>query len=106
MGGGVDNRTRLKVGIVLGFFEAGMPLLGLVIGRSLSRELGAAGHLIGAALLVGAYTAAAGVRVGTDHRPDHGSGSFVLTAFALSIDNLVVGLALGAFEVTSLSQPS
>lgn len=99
--GGINNRTRLRVGIVFGVFEAAMPVVGLLIGRSVSHQLGSAGHVVGAGLLVavGAYTIAAGVRSGRDNHPDPNSGRLLLTGFALSIDNLVVGFALGAFQV-------
>jgi manganese efflux pump family protein len=99
---GVDNRTRLRVAVVFGLFEAGMPLTGLAVGRVASRQFGSAGHVVGAGLLVavGVYTIAQGLysghgtEVGT-----HRSGRLLLTALALSIDNLVVGFALGTFHV-------
>jgi len=99
---GVDNRTRLRVGVVFGLFEAAMPILGLVIGRSTSQQLGSAGHGVGAGLLVavGAYTIATGLRSGRDKPPStNRSRRLLLTGLALSIDNLVVGFALGAFHV-------
>ena len=49
---GVDAGTRLRVGLIFGLFEAGMPLLGLLLGHSLARTLGHAAHWIGAALLI------------------------------------------------------
>ena len=49
---GVDARTRLRVGIVFGVFEAGMPILGLVLGRGLASTLGSAARWIGAGLLI------------------------------------------------------
>jgi manganese efflux pump family protein len=33
---GIDARTRLRVGVIFGVFETGMPLLGLLLGRSLA----------------------------------------------------------------------
>jgi putative Mn2+ efflux pump MntP len=33
---GVDARTRLRVGLVFGLFEAAMPLLGLLLGHGLA----------------------------------------------------------------------
>jgi putative Mn2+ efflux pump MntP len=99
--GGVDKRTRLRVGIVFGFFEAAMPLIGLAIGRTASHQLGSTGHVVGAALLmaVGAYTAAQGLRSGGGSSSPGHSGQLLLTGLALSIDNLVVGFALGALQV-------
>jgi manganese efflux pump family protein len=49
---GVDARTRLHVGIVFGLFEAGMPLLGLLLGHGLAGTLGHAARWIGATLLI------------------------------------------------------
>lgn len=44
---GVDARTRVRVGVVFGIFEAGMPILGLALGRSLASTLGHATHWVG-----------------------------------------------------------
>jgi putative Mn2+ efflux pump MntP len=41
---GVDARTRVRVGLVFGIFEAGMPILGLALGHSLASALGHAAH--------------------------------------------------------------
>jgi manganese efflux pump family protein len=49
---GIDARTRLRVGVIFGFFETAMPILGLLLGRSLATTLGHAAHWIGAALLI------------------------------------------------------
>jgi putative Mn2+ efflux pump MntP len=49
---GVDARTRLRVGLVFGAFEAGMPLLGLVIGAQTAGLLGHTARWVGAALLI------------------------------------------------------
>ena len=37
---GTDARTRLRVGVIFGLFEAGMPIIGLVLGRNLATTLG------------------------------------------------------------------
>lgn len=99
---GVDNRMRLRIGLVFGLFEAAMPVLGLVIGQGVSHQVGAAGHEVGAGLLVvvGAYTIAAGVRAEHHNRPSSDRlGRLLLTGLALSIDNLVIGFALGTLRV-------
>jgi putative Mn2+ efflux pump MntP len=54
---GVDRKLRLRVAVIFGVFEGLMPVLGLLLGRSLAHDLGrtakpAAGALLGAA---GAY---------------------------------------------------
>ena len=56
---GIDGRTRLRVGVIFGLFETAMPILGLLLGRSLATEVGHAARWIGAALLIatGLYAA-------------------------------------------------
>ena len=51
---GTCARTRLQAGIVLGMFEDGMPVLGLVPGPGPASTLGPAARRIGAALLIAA----------------------------------------------------
>ncbi len=103
--GGIDRRTRLQVGIVFGAFEAGMPLVGLVLGREIASVLGGSAQQLGGALVVaiGVHEwfsqRGEGARVGS--AIGH-PARLVVTAFALSIDNLVVGFALGALHVSFL----
>lgn len=112
---GVDRRLRLRIAVVFGVFEAGMPVLGLLIGRGLAGTLGAAAHIVGGVLLIaaGAQMAIATLREGDD---DAGAGEtgdgmaarfggaslsqLILLAAGLSIDNLVIGFALGAQSVS------
>jgi putative Mn2+ efflux pump MntP len=111
---GVDARTRLRVGVIFGVFETGMPIIGLLAGRSVTHTLGHAAHWIGAALLIatGGYTLIQAIR--TDSRPDGARASpdspdspaeqqtwrLIITGVALSIDNLAVGFALGTSHVS------
>jgi putative Mn2+ efflux pump MntP len=101
---GASARTRLKVGIIFGVFEAGMPIAGLSLGHGLARALGGAAHWISAGLLIatGAWSLAQAVRADPgDAAPAsrQGTGRLIVTGLALSIDNLAVGFALGAFHV-------
>jgi putative Mn2+ efflux pump MntP len=57
---GVSRRTRVRVAVVFGVFEAGMPVAGLVLGHSLAAGLGQAARWLGAAALV--IVGAAGLR--------------------------------------------
>lgn len=43
-GGGA--RARLRVGVVFGLFETGMPILGLLLGHGLAHALGQAAHWV------------------------------------------------------------
>ena len=61
---GVDPRARLRVGVIFGIFETGMPILRVLLGRSLASALGHAAHWIGAALLIatGLYAVVQAIR--------------------------------------------
>ena len=48
---GVSRDVRVRVAVVFGLFEAGMPVVGLVLGESLASGLGHAAHWLGAAAL-------------------------------------------------------
>jgi manganese efflux pump family protein len=109
---GVDSRFRLRLALVFGIFEAAMPIVGLVIGRSAAAALGTvatyvAGALIGA---MGIYAVVIslverhGQRAGRGGsaptaRDQPGLARLVLLGAALSIDNLVIGFALGTYDV-------
>ena len=95
---GVDRALRIRVVLLFGVFEAGMPVVGLLIGHGLAGTLGAASRWIGGALLVatGVWTAARQTPPGATA----GTGRLAVTAAALSVDNLVVGFALGALDVS------
>jgi manganese efflux pump family protein len=49
---GVTAQTRLQVGLVFGVFEAGMPIVGLLIGQRIASDLGDAVRWPGAILLI------------------------------------------------------
>ena len=102
---GTSARTRLKVGIIFGLFETGMPIAGLALGHGLARDLGHSARWISAGLLIGTgvWTAVQAIR---SHRPAAPApdgqriGRLVITGLAISVDNLAVGFALGAFHVS------
>lgn len=102
---GIDGHTRLRVGVIFGLFETGVPILGLLLGRSLASALGHAAHWSGGALLI-----ATGVSAVVQARrsqsgktpaapPGQRTGRLLVTGAALSMDNLAVGFALGTFRV-------
>jgi putative Mn2+ efflux pump MntP len=104
---GVKAAVRWRVAVVFGLFEAGMPVLGMALGRSVSAGLGSATQWLGGGLLalVGLYQVigwlrergAQGTRVPYD---SWGTGRLLVSGLALSIDNLVVGFALGTYHVS------
>jgi len=102
---GVDARRRIEVAVVFGVFEIGMPIVGLAVGNRLAHTLGGTARWVGGGLLVaaGLYGLVTGLRR-AGHEPEAPTGlsrgRLILTGAALSIDNLVVGFALGAYQVS------
>lgn len=108
---GASASTRLKVAIVFGAFEAGMPVAGLALGRGLAAALGGAARWVSAGLLIatGAWALAQAIQAIQADRAgltagapagSPGTGRLIVTGLALSVDNLAVGFALGAFRVS------
>ncbi len=103
---GVSRNVRVRVAVVFGLFEAGMPVVGLVLGQSLASGLGQAARGLGAAALIA--VGAVGLRQawrsrGADREaPSWRTGRVLISGLALSIDNLAAGFALGAYH-TSLA---
>lgn len=101
---GIDARTRIRVGLAFGFFEALMPLIGLLLGEAVA---GYIGHNItsyvagGILILTGAYTILQGRRVSQEDKGPPGlrTHQLIFTAVALSIDNLAVGFALAVYHI-------
>jgi putative Mn2+ efflux pump MntP len=104
---GVGARTRLRVGVIFGLFETGMPILGLLLGHSLAHALGHAARWTGAGLLIatGLYALVQAVRKRSRGHDQAVTSSqpiarLLVTGIALSIDNLAVGFALGSYHVS------
>lgn len=105
---GIDAGIRWRVSVVFGLFEAGMPIVGLLLGRGLAGAFGGATHWIGAVLLIatGVYAVIQSLRSrgqGDDDRQavaGQRTGRLLVTGAALSIDNLAVGFALGVYHVS------
>jgi manganese efflux pump family protein len=103
---GVSGRTRLRVGVVFGVFEAGMPMAGLALGQSLAASLGLAARWLSAAALIAIGTISL-VQTwrsrdpsGDKERPERSwrTGRVLVSGLALSGDNLAVGFVLGAYH--------
>jgi len=123
--GGVTARTRIRVAVVFGVFEAGMPIVGLVVGAGVASGIGHAARWIGAVVLIaiGLVTVIQALRRPAEPEPgpaepepgpaepgpgasDPGAshhtdslGRLIISAFALSLDNLAAGFALGTMHV-------
>jgi putative Mn2+ efflux pump MntP len=96
---GVTGATRIRVAVIFGVFEAGMPLVGLLAGRGAAHALGDASRYAGGALLIaiGAWQLVQTARASRRGvlAPPLTMRRLLLTALALSMDNLVVGFSLG-----------
>ncbi len=108
---GVSARTRLRVGVTFGLFETGMPVLGLLLGHSWQAR--SAMPRTGSARPCSSPRASMPViqalrSRGADGNEDQAAtasqqtGRLLVTGLALSIDNLAVGFALGAYHVSLL----
>ena len=49
---GIRGSTRVRVAVIFGLFEAGMPLLGLALGDGLASSLGQAARVTGGVTLI------------------------------------------------------
>jgi manganese efflux pump family protein len=101
---GINARTRIRVGIAFGFFEALMPLIGLVLGEAVAGYVGhqLAGYVAGGILiLTGLYTILQGRQVKAEETGPRRlqTHRLIITALALSIDNLAVGFALAVYHI-------
>ena len=108
---GVSGATRVRIAVVFGLFEAGMPVLGLALGHGLAGGLGHASHWIGGGVLIAVgvislVLARRGPKPEAAEGPERarpfGTGRAVVTGVALSVDNLAAGFALGTYR-TSLA---
>jgi len=102
---GINVRTRIRVGLAFGFFEAFMPVIGLVVGHDVAGYFGQYGKYVGGAILIltGGYAIFQARRVVVEEKPrkrrNVRTGGLLVTALALSIDNLAVGFALAVYPV-------
>jgi manganese efflux pump family protein len=113
---GIRGSTRVRVAVIFGLFEAGMPLLGLALGDGLATSLGQAARVLGGVALIAigvvslilarrgavraAHAGAGADPAPTGSRQSWGLGRVVVSGLALSADNLAAGFALGAFHTS------
>jgi manganese efflux pump family protein len=102
---GINVRTRIRVGLAFGFFEALMPAIGLLVGHSVQGFFGGYGKYVAGAILVltGAYTIVQARFINVEQKAKMPRSvrteSLLVTALALSLDNLAVGFALAVYPV-------
>ena len=111
---GVTGPLRVRIAVLFGLFEAGMPVLGIILGQGVASGLGRSAPWFGGALLiaVGLVSLVMARRSSRSSGGSGGSGAGVpsgpgswgtwrvlVSAVALSVDNLAAGFALGTFRV-------
>jgi putative Mn2+ efflux pump MntP len=94
---------QLRTALLFAVFEAGMPLLGMVVGENVAALIGGDAKYIGIAILVLAGLYSLIKRGDGEDDPAQaakrlGWKTFLLAA-ALSLDNLTVGFALGMLNL-------
>jgi len=97
---GVTAQRRIRLGLLFAAFEAGMPLVGLVVGAALGSVLGAVGDYLAIAALasLGVYLLVAGEeqeearisRFAVATGP-----ALIVVGLSVSLDELAIGFALG-----------
>ncbi|HLN66061.1 MAG TPA: manganese efflux pump [Streptosporangiaceae bacterium] len=103
---GVHGRDRVRIAVVFGVFEAGMPVLGVALGQSVAAGLGHAARWLGGTVLIaigvtGLILARRARRARVPRvrgGPSWRMGRVVASGLALSADNLAAGFALGAYH--------
>jgi putative Mn2+ efflux pump MntP len=97
------HRQRLRLSLLFAAFEGGMPLIGLVIGRSLSGAISGVAEYVAAAILIGfgIYTL-----LHIDEEDDEAqqlgqTHGFALLALGLgiSLDGLAIGFTYGLLKI-------
>lgn len=97
----IPRTKQLMIALIFGIFEAGMPVLGMWIGKDLSMLIGNKAKFVGIFILavVGIYSLLKSGD-GDDETPAGTLGVRTLVlAGALSLDNLTVGFALGMMSL-------
>lgn len=102
---GINVRTRVRVGLAFGFFEALMPVIGLLLGEAVAGVFGHYGKYVAGVLLVltGLYTIIQARMTEVEQKARMARSlrmqSLLITALALSLDNLAVGFALAVYHI-------
>jgi putative Mn2+ efflux pump MntP len=101
---GVGGRRRLRLSVLFACFEAGMPLIGLLLGAAVGQAVGDIGSYAasGALIVLGGYLLLAD-GAGEERRIAQlarSSGVLLLSAgLAVSLDELAIGFVFGLLSV-------
>ncbi|WP_329374512.1 manganese efflux pump MntP [Streptomyces sp. NBC_01483] len=89
-------KRAVQVALTFGLWDAGMPLVGLLIGRQIGESVGDVADLVGAAALggYGLYLVISALRNPEPDELDHPWALFGIP-LTLSLDNLFAGASLG-----------
>ena len=103
----LKRREIMRISLTIGIFHVVMPLIGMVIGQYLAREVGDMTRWFGALLLIGLGVHMVWNSLKSDDEDGGMRGSsrtaglgLVLFAMSVSVDSLSVGLSLGTFGAT------
>jgi putative Mn2+ efflux pump MntP len=98
---GINKSVRIRVAVVFGLFETGMPIIGLLLGQQVANKLGSRANLIAGGLLVlaGLYLVYSSLNktdaIEVKKASSKNSWSLLIAGLSLSVDNLIVGFSLG-----------
>ena len=99
---GLDGSERLRLSLVFAAFEAGMPLLGMLIGRAVGGAIGSAADYVAIAIL-----AAVGIWMllgdeETDRLADRRGLGLLALGVSVSLDELAMGFGIGLLGLSIL----
>jgi putative Mn2+ efflux pump MntP len=96
-GGRLTLRRRLTIAGVLTSFEAGMPVVGVLLAGVIGEALGESARYAGGALLaaLGVYMLMSGGHDDDSAPAPIGMGALMVAGLAVSVDEIAVGVSLG-----------
>lgn len=106
--GGISSARRLRTSLLFAGFEAGMPLVGLAIGRPLGSTIGSAADYvaIGVLLIVGVVMLRENDEDGQDAEAnrlssmfDRGGMAAIAVGISISLDELAIGFTFGLLRL-------
>src|SRR5579871_5401145 len=99
---GISPRRRLRTSLLFAAFEAGMPLVGLAMGRPLAGAIGSAADYLAIAVLLALAIHMLASRENDDRLAgllERGGLGAVAVAVSVSLDELAIGFTLGLLRL-------